>query len=595
MPELDPPSRLCFDVFELDLRTGELRRDGLLIKLQDQPTKLLTLLATRAGELVTRADIQKALWTDSTFVEFESAINTAMRKIREALGDNLEEPRFIETLPRKGYRFLPRVEAVPTSHREKDAPAPSDGSDPKVASEKVASEAEGTFPLKVGQVISHYRVEEKLGQGGMGVVYRAKDMRLGRTVALKMLLPQLAADRTLRRRLEAEARAASSLNHPVIATVYAYEEVGDSAFIVFEYVEGITLRQAMRKGPMELAELLSIFIRIADGLSVAHEAGMVHRDLKPENVMMTETRRVKILDFGLAKLPPPIAKGTFSSAGTSQAPTISTPPGLLVGTVDYMSPEQLEAEKVDHRTDVFSFGVMLYEMTARRHPFVGKSPSSTIGNILKEEPASLTRWAPQAPAELERVIGKCLRKERAERYQTVRDLLVDLEKSRRELAGPASGPAVSPEMEFALPRGISRALFLAAQVGYLALYVAALYFIEGIEEGMGRVLLAPAGLTIPLVIVSAMCGIAVRLYLLSSVGWGHPDAGRQFRRLFPAMMALDSLWATAPLFLAQKMGYGLAFGSVAALAYLPFAQRTLILSVYRDVKPGNSGISRSSS
>src|SRR3989304_1446439 len=129
MPEMDPPSRLCFDVFELDLRTGELRRDGILIKLQDQPTKLLTLLATRAGELVTRADIQKALWTDSTFVEFESAINTAMRKIREALGDNLEEPRFIETLPRKGYRFLPRVEAVPTSRGEKDAPAPSDASD----------------------------------------------------------------------------------------------------------------------------------------------------------------------------------------------------------------------------------------------------------------------------------------------------------------------------------------------------------------------------------------------------------------------------------------------------------------------------------
>lgn len=196
----------------------------------------------------------------------------------------------------------------------------------------------------VGRTISHYRIEEKLGQGGMGVVYRATDTRLGRAVALKMLLPESVAEPTLRRRLATEAKAASALNHPVIATVHDFEIAGDSVFIVYEYVEGSNLRELMRERSLGLQEILDYFICIADGLAAAHKVGIVHRDLKPENVMITTEDRVKILDFGVAKV-----------LGDNDLSTRSTLGGRLVGTVNYMSPEQLQAEEVDHRSDIFSF------------------------------------------------------------------------------------------------------------------------------------------------------------------------------------------------------------------------------------------------
>ncbi len=438
----------------------------------------------------------------------------------------------------------------------------------------------------IGQTISHYRIEEKVGQGGMGVVYRARDTRLDRTVALKMLLPEFAADPGLRRRLATEARAASALNHPAIATVHDFEEVDDSTFIVYEYVKGTNLREMMRRRSLDLPAVLAICIQIAEGLAAAQEADIVHRDLKPENVMITEASRVKILDFGLAKLRPRAAETTRASPLDGEAPTLSTAPGLLLGTVSYMSPEQLEGEEVDHRTDVFSFGVMLYEMVARRHPFVGKSPISTIGNILKEEPASLALWNPQAPAELERIIRKCVRKRPEERYQSTRDLLVDLETIRRALTGPSPGAAVPSQAEFALPRGVARALVLITQLGYLAMYCAALYHVDSVE--LRGVLLAFAGLTMPLIIVSAMCGIAVRFYLLAAVGLDHPATGVKFGRLFPALVALDGVWAASPLLLAHRIGYGLALACVAALAYLPFSQRALIQSAYRTTSSGSN-------
>lgn len=444
----------------------------------------------------------------------------------------------------------------------------------------------------IGQTISHYYIEEKLGQGGMGVVYRARDTRLGRTVALKMLLPEMTADPVLRRRLEAEARVTSDLHHPVIATVYDFEIADDSAFIVYEYVRGTTLREVTRKRSVDLSELLSICIKIADGLRAAHDARVVHRDLKPENVMIAEDGQVKILDFGLAKMPLSVRKGALAAAGQSTIPTQSTPPGLLVGTVNYMSPEQLEGENVDYRSDLFSFGVMLYEMASGRHPFQGKSPSSTIGNILKEEPPSLSLRIPEAPAELERVIRKCIRKQRGERYQSTRDLVVDLESLRRDQITPYRGTDFASEVEFALSPRIARTLFLTTQVGYLAMYCAAAYKAEALEQALEGIVTDSTGIVMPFVVVSAMCGVAVRLYLLSAVGLNHPAAGTKFRRLFPALFVLDALWAASPLLLARKIGYGLALVSVSALAYLPFAQRTLIQSIYPGMKSSGSGISR---
>ena len=298
--------------------------------------------------------------------------------------------------------------------------------------------------------------------------------------------------------------------------------------------------------------------------------------------MITPDGRAKILDFGVAKVPLPLIEGMSAELGDSTGATRSTMGARLVGTVNYMSPEQLEAEDVDHRSDIFSFGVTLYEMAAQRHPFVGKSPSSTIGNILKEEPPSLARWLPQAPAELERIIRKCLRKQPGERYQSVRDLLVDLEQVRRGLTGAA--PVIlppAPEAEFAMSRGCARALLLVIQLGYVGIYGAVLHYADSVERTLEGVLLMPAWLALPLVIVLAVCGIAVRLYLLSAVGLDHRATGVKFRRLFPALLVLDALWAASSLLLVPKIHYGVALACVAGLAYLPFSQRTLIQSAYQ--------------
>ena len=346
-------------------------------------------------------------------------------------------------------------------------------------------------------------------------------------------------------------------------------------------MEGSTLRELLRKRTLGLKEILSIFIDIADGLATAHKAGIVHRDLKPENVMITtDGLRAKILDFGVAKVPRRLVEEMTGLLGDNAASTRSNSRTGVVGTEYYMSPEQLDAEEVDHRSDIFSFGVTLYEMATQRHPFAGKSPSSTIGNILKENPPSLAHYAPGAPAELERIIRKCLRKQPEERYQSVQDLRVDLKQVQR-------GEPVDwvddgqQEDEFTMPRGQARALLLVIQLGYLSIYGATLGYTDSVERTLEGVLLMPAWLTLPLVIVSAMCGIAVRLYLLSAVGLNHRETGVKFRRLFPALLALDALWATSPLLLVPKIHYAVALACVVGLTYLPFSQRTLIQKAYQ--------------
>jgi hypothetical protein len=247
-----------------------------------------------------------------------------------------------------------------------------------------------------------------------------------------------------------------------------------------------------------------------------------------------------------------------------------------------MSPEQLDGEAIDHRTDVFSLGAMFYELAARRHPFKGKSQGSTIGNILKEEPRDLSDSVPGIPVDLERAIRKCLRKRREERYQTLRDLTVDLETVRRSLTNP--GPSMVPESDFAISPNLARIKFLVIQSGYLVLYGAALYHIEAIGTTMNQDYGLSETASISVVAGLAMCGTAVRLYVISSVAWRHPDAWKQFRRLFPALLILDSVWAASPLLLARSIRYGVALGCVALMAYLPFAQRTLLKSVYHRTR-----------
>ncbi len=283
-----------------------------------------------------------------------------------------------------------------------------------------------------------YRVEQEVGRGGMGIVLRAFDTRLNRAVALKILPPDATHHPDRLRRFAAEARAASALNHTGIATVYDFVEQGTDSFIVYEYIDGHTLRDELAHDRFTIDDVLGVGIQLADTLVAAHSRGITHRDLKPENIMLVPDDhsrwRVKILDFGLAKQRPELlSAGTESGAETI---SIATVPGLLVGTITYMAPEQLEGRPTDPRTDIYTLGLVLYEMATGANPFVGRTLPSTIANILKQEPPPLGQKDPAAPTELDRILLKCLRKNPNERYQSTRELLVDLRDLRRNLALP---------------------------------------------------------------------------------------------------------------------------------------------------------------
>jgi predicted Ser/Thr protein kinase len=297
-------------------------------------------------------------------------------------------------------------------------------------------------------MLLQYRILEKLGQGGMGVVYLAEDTRLGRKVALKMIRPGETGDAHRRQRLEQEARAAAMLVHPSIATVFALEDSPAGVFIVFEYVQGETLRSLVRSGGLDPDPLCDIAAGIVSALDAAHSAGIVHRDLKPENVMRTHSGGCKVLDFGLARI-----DSILEGDGTRSRLTSA---GTVLGTISYMSPEQLEACEVDFRSDIFSFGTMLYELATGVHPFESGSHASTIAAVLKSEPPPVIAHSRVHPQELDRIIRKCLRKKREDRYQSTRDLLVDLRnlKSESRERQPLSVPAASVDDETSLFRSI---------------------------------------------------------------------------------------------------------------------------------------------
>jgi serine/threonine protein kinase len=284
--------------------------------------------------------------------------------------------------------------------------------------------------LTPGYTIASYEVLSFISRGGMGEVYLAEDKRLGRKVALKLLPATFTTNDDRLRRFEQEARAASALNHPNIITIYEIRQAAGSHVIATEYVEGETLRQRLVRAPLTLSETLNIAIQIADALAAAHKAGIIHRDIKPENIMLRPDGYVKVLDFGLAKL-----SEQASPAVAAEAPTIQvrTGSGIVIGTAGYMSPEQARGLSVDHRSDIFSLGAVIYEMVARRKPFEGDTPSDTLASILKTEPPSLTRIVPGVPPELVRIVNKSLRKDREERYQVVKDLWLDLKSLKQEL------------------------------------------------------------------------------------------------------------------------------------------------------------------
>jgi eukaryotic-like serine/threonine-protein kinase len=287
--------------------------------------------------------------------------------------------------------------------------------------------------LLSGQRIGRYRIVRPIGAGGMGEVYLAHDMELERDIALKILGPELIGDSQRMQRFIQEAKTASALNHPNIITIYEVGQLEGTRFIVTEYIKGETLRRRMKRGPLQLQECFEIAVQIASALAAAHEAKVVHRDIKPENVMLRPDGLAKVLDFGLAKLTEKTGTGQVFDSNVATRMQINTAPGMVLGTFNYMSPEQARGKEVDARTDIWSFGVVLYEMITGRLPFNGETTSDVMAALLKSEPEQITAYAPDTPSELQRITRKALRKERDERYQTIKDLLLDLKSLQREI------------------------------------------------------------------------------------------------------------------------------------------------------------------
>jgi eukaryotic-like serine/threonine-protein kinase len=441
-----PQSIVRFDDVELDLRAGELRKSGgKTVRLTEQPLQILTLLLESPGEVVLREEIRNRLWPNDTIVEFEHSINAAIKRLRQALGESADNPRYIETLSRRGYRWKVPVQWV-EAQLENAGPAEPEADAPSLTA------GEGNL---IGKKVSHYRVLAVLGGGGMGVVYKAEDLKLGRRVALKFLPEELASDPGALQRFESEARSASALNHPNICTIYGVEEYEGRPFLVMEFLEGQTLRDlivatAPGKSTLELKKLLDLAFQIMAGLEAAHRQGIIHRDIKPANIFVTSHGQAKILDFGLAKLF--FTGGTAADSSTTDQrdndsphePKCETEPltasspflsrtGVAMGTAGYMSPEQARGERLDTRTDLFSFGLVLYEMATGQRAFTGDTGPVLQNAILKKIPTPVRELKPELPAKLEKIIHGALEKDRGARYQSAAEMLADLETLKREM------------------------------------------------------------------------------------------------------------------------------------------------------------------
>ncbi len=416
----------AFGPFRLDSVKRVLVRDGAPVALAPKLAETLLLLVANAGHLVDKDALMKQVWPDA-FVE-EGNLNKNIFILRKVLGEWDGGREYIETVPKRGYRFVAPVSEV--THAEGDPqPRTSTGAN------------------LLGKKVSHYRVLEILGGGGMGLVYKAEDLKLGRRVALKFLPEEVATDSLSLQRFEREARTASSLNHHNICTIYEFGEHEGQPFIVMELLEGETLRDRLATSAAKrvaLDKILDIAIQICEGLQAAHQKGIIHRDIKPANIFVTTEKRVKILDFGLAKLAAAadeIAAEDLGEDGADGTQVHSkretaiehslTRTGMSMGTAGYMSPEQVRGEQLDARTDLFSFGLVLYEMATGQRAFSGNTAAILKDAILNNVPLPVHELNSTLPLKLEHIIGKAIEKDRDGRYQSAAEVRADLETLRR--------------------------------------------------------------------------------------------------------------------------------------------------------------------
>lgn len=389
---------LRFGVFELDPQTGELRKSGKRVRLRPQAARVLTILASRPGRLVSREELEDEIWGRETFVDFEHGLNLCIQQIRAALDDDADTPRYVETLPRRGYRFIAPIQD--TSQQ---------------------------------QTLGRYRLTGKIGAGGMGEVYHAQDLQLGREVAVKVLPPGSLQDENARSRFRREAELLCKLNHPNIATVYDFERQDGSDFLVMEYIRGATLSDRLCAGPLPEKDVLRLGLQLADGIAAAHEHGVIHRDLKPGNLRVTPDGWLKILDFGLAR--------AISPAGDNNATQTATQTTEVEGTLRYMAPEQLRGQTIDGRSDIYAAGSILYEMTTGQVPFDDKLKTALVEAILHQAPRPPRQLNSAISPRLEDIILKCMEKDSGNRYQSAKELAVDLRRLAPSTVMPAMAAA----------------------------------------------------------------------------------------------------------------------------------------------------------
>ncbi len=455
-----------FGPYRADPAELRLLRNSEVVSITPKVFETLCALLENAGHVVSKDDLMKRIWPD-TYVE-ETNLAQNISTLRKALGERPDGGQYIETVPKRGYRFVAQVtkhsgrnhppQSTPDEHetaeltrgaaRDSDGrtrrPQPTDGDRIRTTGARFKS-------VTPGMRIGHYEVLRSIGAGGMGEVHLARDTRLDRNVALKILSKRLIDDEKSLRRFVREAKTISALNHPNILTVYEIRNIDGFHFIATEFIEGQTLRQMLGSGTLSLVTAVEIAIQVAGALEAAHEAGIVHRDIKPENIMVRPDGYAKVLDFGLAKL---VGRDSIFNWGATTTVGNETDPGLIVGTVDYMSPEQARGLSINYRTDLFSFGAVLYEMLTGRAPFAAETKSDVLINVIQRDPLPVSKVQPSLGATFDSLIERALAKDRRDRIDSAQLIQSELKQIRHEIAmrsfgvaegGPSSHTSAIPQ------------------------------------------------------------------------------------------------------------------------------------------------------